>query len=58
MISNKRYWYTEWKKAEKEGDTNWAVVCKNKFISLVTTYFKRTYNMYGILKQYPTIYLN
>ena len=56
----KKYWYGEWKRAEKAGQHEWAKVCKNKYKEIVLNNLRKEPSIYYVeaSKAFPIIYLN
>lgn len=55
-----KFWYSEWKEAERESHLYWAAECKEKYSKLIIDKLRQELSMYyrKALRQYPTIYLN
>jgi len=54
------YWQYEWKIAERDGDLNWGLVCKEKYRQIVMKEILKEPSIYFVekLKALPTAYLN
>ena len=58
-LDSRNYWYEEWQEAKKDGKTQWAITCKEKYKQIIIESLKKPYNLYiEKLKQYPMFYLN
>ena len=59
MNNIKKFYYREWKNAERECNEIYANQCKNKYREAIMKSLEQPFRFYSEkLKQYPDIYLN